>query len=71
MKEEVSAMKRLICFVAAVLLVLYGFCYIDKNGTDELPTTEEYTEYIIHKKDKAVEAYNSVKDWITASELFN
>ena len=48
-------MKRLICFVAAVLLALYGFCYIDKNGTEDLPT-------------KAVEAYNSVKDWITASE---
>lgn len=64
-------MKRLICFVAAVLLALYGFCYIDKNGTDELPTTEEYKEYILEKKDKAIEAYHSVKEWITASETFN
>lgn len=61
-------MKRLICFVAAVLLALYGFSYIDKNGTEDLPTKEEYKEYIIVQKDKAVEAYNSVKDWITASE---
>lgn len=64
-------MKRLICFVAAVLLALYGFCYIDKNGTDELPTTEEYKEYILDKKDKAVAAYHTVKEWITASEIFN
>lgn len=64
-------MKRLICFVVAVLLAMYGFCYIDKKGTDEMPTTEEYNEYILDKKDKAVAAYHTVKEWIKANEIFN
>lgn len=54
-------MKKLIFFVIAVALTLYGLCYIDTNGTDELPTIEEYKEYVMDKKDKAIETYYTVK----------
>lgn len=63
-------MKKLISTVIAVALVLYGLCYIDKNGTDELPNVEEYTEYVLEKKDEAVETYYAVKEWLTEHEFF-
>lgn len=56
-------MKRFICFMISVILFLYGGCYIEKHGTDELPTKEEFVEYLTEKKDTAVTAYHMVKEW--------
>ena len=56
-------MKRIICFVLSVICFLYGGCYLKKNGTDELPTQEEFMEYVSEKRDTAVEAYYTFKEW--------
>ena len=57
-------MKRVVCFILSVICFLYGGCYLKKNGSDQLPTKEEFVEYAIEKKDVAVETYNTIKDWV-------
>lgn len=56
--------KRIVCFVLSVICFLYGGCYLEKNGTDQLPTQDEFMEYAFEKKDVAVEAYHTIKDWV-------
>lgn len=56
-------MKRILCFVLSVMCFLYGGCYLEKNGTDTLPTRDEFIEYAMEKKDVAVETYHTIKDW--------
>lgn len=50
-------MKRFVCLVISVILFLYGGCYLKKEGTDELPTKEEFVEYLSEKKDNVVDVY--------------
>lgn len=59
-------MKRIVCFVLIVICFLYGGCYLEKNGMSDLPTQDEFMEYTMAKKDVAVEAYHTIKDWIVA-----
>jgi len=61
--------KRLICFVLSVICFLYGGCYFKKNGTDELPTQEEFMEYAIEKKDIAAETYHTIKEWVVSNVI--
>ena len=62
-------MKRAACFLLSVLCFLYGGCYIKKNGTDELPTKDEFFEYVSEKKDTAAEAYYTIKEWIIVNVI--
>jgi len=57
-------MKRIICFALSVICFFYGGCYFEKNGTENLPTQDEFMEYTMEKKKVAVEAYYTVKDWV-------
>ena len=50
-------MRKFLCFIVSVLLAMYGGCYIEKCGTDDLPTAAEFQEYLT---DKTVQAYNTL-----------
>ncbi len=41
-------MKRLLCFVSAVVLAGYGWCYFEKEGihADAIPTPHEYVRFV-------------------------
>lgn len=60
-------MKRLLCFVSAVVLAGYGWCYFEKEGihADAIPTPHEYVRFV---QDKTASAVELVKDLIEAMD---
>lgn len=50
-------MKRLLCFIAAVIFAGYGWCYFEKEGihADAIPTPHEYVRFVQDKTASAVE----------------
>lgn len=55
-------MKRLLCFVAAVVLAGYSWCYFEKEGihADAIPTPHEYVRFVQDKTASAVELVTEI-----------
>lgn len=55
-------MKRLLCFVTAVILTGYGWCYFEKEGihADAIPTPHEYRVFVQEKTASAVELVTEI-----------
>lgn len=60
-------MKRIVCFALSVICFFYGGCYFEKHGTEDLPTQDEFMEYTMEKKDAAVKAYHTIKNWVVTN----
>lgn len=55
-------MKRLLCFIAAVIFAEYGWCYFEKEGihADAIPTPHEYVRFVQDKTASAVELVTEI-----------
>ena len=55
-------MKRLLCFIAAVIFAGYGWCYYEKEGihADAIPTPHESVHFVQGKTPSAVELVTEI-----------
>lgn len=55
-------MKKLLCFIAAVIFAGYGWCYFEKEGihADAIPTPHEYVRFVQDKTASAVELVTEI-----------
>lgn len=55
-------MKRLLCFIAAVIFAGYGWCYFEKEGihANAIPTPHEYVRFVQDKTASAVELVTEI-----------
>ena len=53
-------MKRLLCFIAAVIFAGYGWCYYEREGIHAIPTPHEYRVFVQEKTASAVELVTEI-----------
>ena len=57
-------MKKTVHLFVTGLIVLYILCFIDMNGTENLPNIDEYIQFLVYKKDQATELLRELASYL-------